>query len=39
MMGDGLPQILMVETPSTIGEGYEPLLVSAQSYSALRADQ
>lgn len=38
-MGDGSPQILMVEIPFTIGEGYEPLLVSAQSYSALRFDQ
>ena len=28
-MGDGSPQILMVEIPFTIGERYEPLLVSA----------
>lgn len=39
MMGDGSPQILMVEILFTIGEGDEPLLVGAQSYSALRADQ
>ena len=29
MMGDGSPQILMVEIPFTIGEGDEPLLVGA----------
>ena len=29
MMGDSLPQILMVDIPFTIGEGDEPLLVGA----------